>query len=180
MSIRVSLAAFACGALATLRAGSAQAQTTTVVPPPPEPVLKERSVVPNPGILRSGVGTFVLAYAPSVVFGIASDHKGDNNLFIPVVGPWLDLGQRNCSGATILTSNGPYDVSSRSTCGTSDIERAALITSGIVQGAGALQVLASFFVPDKRVAVVARRTPRFLVTPTYFTGGGGAMAMGRF
>jgi hypothetical protein len=175
------LAALACGALAMLRPGSARAQSATViVPPPPTPVLTERTFIPNRTLLGSGVGTVLAAYAPSVVFGIVSDHKGDNNLFIPVAGPWIDLGARNCSGATVLTPNGPYDLSSRSNCGTSDIERAALITSGIVQGAGFLQVLSSFFVPEKRVAVVARHTPRFIVTPTYFTGGGGAMAVGRF
>jgi hypothetical protein len=142
-------------------------------------VIAERSTLPNRSLLGSGVGTLLVGYAPSVVFGIVSDHKGDNNLFIPVAGPWIDLGTRNCSGATVLTSNGPYDLSTRSNCGTSDIERAALITSGIVQGAGALQILASLFIPEKRVAVIAR-SPKFIVTPTYFAGGAGAMAIGRF
>src|SRR4051794_33130756 len=151
MSIRVSLAALACG-VAVLRPVSAHAQSTTVVvPPPPTPVVAERNVVPNPTLFRSGVGTFVVGYAPAVVVGIVSDHKGDDNLFIPVVGPWLDLGKRDCSGATVLTSDGPYEVASRSNCGTSDIETAALIATGVVQGAGVLQMLGSLFVPQKRV-----------------------------
>jgi hypothetical protein len=141
----------------------------------------ERSVLPNPTLLGSGAGTFVLGYAPAVVVGIVSDHKGDDNLFIPVAGPWIDLGKRDCSGATILTSNGPFELASRSNCGTSDIERAALITTGIVQGAGVLQMLASLFVPDRRVTVVAHsRGPKIMVAPTYFAGGAGAMASGRF
>jgi hypothetical protein len=174
------LAALACGAITTLAPVSAQAQSTTVVVPPP-PVVAERNVLPNTTLLGSGVGTLVLGYAPSVVVGIVSDHKGDNNLFIPVAGPWIDLGTRNCSGATVNTGNGPFELASRSNCGTSDIERAALITSGIVQGAGVLQMLASLFVPERRVSVVARPSgPSFMVTPTYFAGGAGAMARGRF
>ena len=161
MSIRVSLAALACGAFVALRPVSAHAQSSTVVvPPPPAPVVAERSVVPNPTLLGSGVGTFVVGYAPSVVVGIVSDHKGDDNLFIPVVGPWLDLGKRDCSGATVLTSDGPFELASRSNCGTSDIERAALIASGVVQGAGVLQMLGSLFVPQRRVDVVARAAGR--------------------
>src|SRR5262249_47553061 len=124
MSIRVSWAALACGALATLRPAPAHAQSTTVVPPPPIPVVAERSVVPNARRLGSGVGTLVLGYAPGVVVGIVSDHKGDNNLFIPVAGPWIDLGKRDCQGATVLTNDGPFELSSRSNCGTSDFERA--------------------------------------------------------
>ena len=127
----------------------------------------------QPTLLGSGVGTFVVGYAPSVVVGIVGDHKGDDNLFIPVVGPWLNLGKRDCSGATVLTSNGPYELASRSNCGTSDIERAALIASGVVQGAGVLQMLGSLFVPQRRVdVVVGSRGPSFSVTPTYFRGGG--------
>jgi hypothetical protein len=181
MSTRLLSAALACGALAAFRPASALAQSTTVVPPPPIPVVAERSVLPNPTLLGSGAGTFVVGYAPGVVVGITSDHKGDDQLFIPVVGPWLDLGKRDCSGATVITNNGPREVASGENCGTSDIERAALIASGVVQGAGVLQMLASLFVPARRVdVVVGSRQPKFSVTPTYFRGGAGAMASGRF
>ncbi len=184
MSIRVSLAAASCGLIVALRPVSAEAQSSTAAPSAPvvlAPIVAEHNVIPNPTLLRSGFGTLVLGYAPAVIGGIASDHKGDDNLFIPVAGPWIDLGTRGCSGATVLTSNGPYDLSTRSNCGTSDIERAALITTGIVQGAGVLQMLGSLLVPDKQVRIIAgSRAPRFSITPTYFTGGGGAMATGSF
>jgi hypothetical protein len=188
MSIRVSLAAASCGVLVALQPVSAEAQPSTGAPQPPGPVVvvapvvaEQHNVIPNPTLLRSGFGTLVLGYVPAVIGGIASDHKGDDNLFIPVAGPWIDLGTRNCSGATVLTSNGPYDLTTRSNCGTSDIERAALITTGIVQGAGVLQMLGSLFVPDRQVKIVAAsRLPRLVVTPTYFAGGAGAMASGTF
>src|SRR5262245_49526236 len=112
MSIRVSLTALACGLAAMFRTAPAHAQSATI-PAPPAPVVAERSVLPNPTLLGSGVGTLVLGYAPSVVVGIVSDHKGDDNLFIPVAGPWIDLGKRNCSGATVLTSDGPFEIASR-------------------------------------------------------------------
>jgi len=65
---------------------------------------------------------------------IGSDHKGDDQLFIPVVGPWLDIGKRGCSGATVPTSDGPFEVASGEHCGSSDIETAALIADGTIHG----------------------------------------------
>jgi hypothetical protein len=164
---------------------SAHAQSTTVVTPPVQvatPVTAEKNVLPNPPMLVSGLTSLAIGYAPALGVAIGSDHKGDDQLFIPVVGPWLDIGKRGCSGATVPTSDGPFEVASGEHCGSSDIETAALIADGTIQGLGALQILASLIVPEKRVMVVgSSRKPSFAVAPTSFAGrGAGAVAAGRF
>lgn len=167
----------------------APGESVTVVNPAPttEPVgAEQHKAIPNRPLLATGVVTLAVGYGAAVAVGVFSDHKGDNKLFIPVVGPWLDLGQRGCSGATIPTSNGPYELSSQSNCGTSGIETAALIVDGAVQGLGALATVGSFFIPETRFRGLAQTTPsssgpRFAVAPTSFGGrGAGAVAVGHF
>jgi hypothetical protein len=164
---------------------NAYAQSTVIVPvtPPPPRVAAERNVLPNAPLLSSGVGAFTVSYVPSVITAMVSDHKGDDNLYIPVVGPWIDLANRGCSGVTVLTEGGPLEVSSGRHCGTSGIEGFFLVASGIVQGVGALGIIGAFVVPQ-RAFVVAEpkpKTPSFAIAPTSFGGrGAGAVAVGNF
>src|SRR5262245_51524569 len=100
-------------------------------------------------LLGTGVATLVLGYGPSWSVAMSSDHKGDDMLLLPVVGPWFDLANRGCSGETV-------------SCGTSPLERAALITDGVVQGLGALQIMGAFFVSQKPASgFTAPPMPRF-------------------
>jgi hypothetical protein len=160
------------------------AQTTTIITPVPvtAPVTAEQHVLPNPPLLASGLTGLVVGYLPALGVAIASDHKGDDELFIPVAGPWLDLGKRSCSGVTVATADGPYEVASQKNCGSSGIETAALIADGAVQGLGALQVIGSFFIPERRLVSTSKtHAPRFAVVPTSFAGhGAGAVATGNF
>jgi hypothetical protein len=173
--------------LKVLMPTSAHAQTTTVVTTPvpvSTPVTAEKNVLPNPPMFVSGLTTFAIGYAPALGVAIGSNHKGDDQLFIPVAGPWLDIGKRGCSGVTVPTADGPFEVASGQNCGSSNIETAALIADGTIQGLGILQVVASLIVPEKRVTVVGssqKKKPSFAVAPTSFAGrGAGAVAAGRF
>lgn len=136
----------------------------------------ERTVThrPNRSLLSTGAGIFVLSYGSSVVAGAISDRDEDKRLFIPVVGPWLDLGQRDC------TARG---------CGSNeDVAKAMIITSGVVQGAGVLVALSSLIIPEK--STVEERTttasakkpekPSVHVLPVSFAAGAGVGAVGRF
>jgi hypothetical protein len=166
--------------------GRALAQTNSLVTSPaplPPGAERSRSHV-NGTLLGIGISTMVFSYGPAVAIGIVSDHKGDEYLFIPVAGPWVDLHNRGCTGPTIETPRGPFEIDSFKDCGTSAIERAALITSGALQGIGALAIMGSFFVtPDKRPssAFEAPQMPPFSIVPSAFGGRGvGAIANGRF
>src|SRR5882762_4110338 len=105
MKLAIFSAALGCAFVASAWPASARAQSAPVLAPAaPAAVVAERSVLPNPGLLGVGIGTFVVSYGPAVAVGAISDHKGDHNLFIPVAGPWIDLGNRDCSGLTVQTA----------------------------------------------------------------------------
>lgn len=125
---------------------------------------------PNKTLLSTGVGIFVISYGASVVAGAVSSRDEDKNLFIPVAGPWIDLGNRDCGG----------------NCGKNeDIAKAMVVTSGIVQGAGVLFALSSLIIPET-TSVSERRDsakankPSVHVTPVSYGAGAGLGAIGRF
>jgi hypothetical protein len=126
---------------------------------------------PNRALLSTGTGLFVLSYAPSIVAAAVSGRDEDKRLFIPVVGPWLDLGQRDCNA--------------RPCGGREDLNKAMIITSGIAQGAGVLLAISSLFIPETvetktTVSSAAATKPTVRVTPVTDAAGGGIGAVGRF
>ena len=150
------------------------ATTTTTAAPYtyPSDSYAERTVErrPNRTLLSTGVGILVVSYGASAVAGAISDRESDKNLFIPVVGPWLDLGNRDCG---------------TDPCGNrEDINKAMLITSGVVQGAGLLMALGSLVIPESSTVTEKRSTakvkPEVRVSPVSFRAGAGLGAIGRF
>lgn len=129
---------------------------------------------PNRALLATGAGIFVATYAASAIVAASNDRDYDDKLFIPVVGPWLDLADRPC---------GLGD------CGTAeDWNQALLIGSGVLQGGGIALALISLAVPEHRETTVASARERSLaaakpkvkVTPINLRGGGGVGAVGTF
>lgn len=154
---------------------AATSTTTTTAAPyyPPGSDTSERTIErrPNRTLLSTGVGIFVVSYGASAVAGAISDRESDKNLFIPVVGPWMDLADRNCGGAD--------------PCGNrEDINKAMIITSGVVQGAGVLMALGSLIIPETTSVTEKRTTaknkPSVAVSPVSFGAGAGLGAIGRF
>src|SRR5712691_6145988 len=131
--------------LAVARAET-QRNPVVVVSPVPAPTGGERAAPPDIAVLVAGIAILAVGYGPSAFVPMHGDHKGDDRLYVPVIGPWLDLANRECTGATMATAGGPIELASRQPCGTSAIEEAALITSGILQGVGGLQIMGAFFV----------------------------------
>lgn len=128
-------------------------------------------VRPNRSLLSAGVGIFVVSYGASALAGAISDRDPDKNLFIPVVGPWIDLASRSCSTAD--------------PCGNrEDINEAMIITSGVAQGASVLMVLGSLIIPETTTDIEKRATaktkPSVAVSPISFGAGAGIGAVGRF
>ena len=147
--------------------------SVAVTPTPTAVVAEKEAVRPNIPLLAGGTLVLAVGYAPAVITGIISDHKGDDKLFIPVVGPWLDMGERGCDTGEVFN------------CGSSGIETAALIVDGAVQGIGALAMVGSLFIPEHKTVVRAARAdtdrPRIQVAPTSMGGHGyGLIAAGTF
>jgi hypothetical protein len=138
---------------------------------------REKTVLPNRPLLGTGAIVFGAPYVASVIVGAVSTLDADDKLFIPVVGPWLDLGQRPCGfGSSCSTSN--------------NVESAFLVADGIAQGAGVLMMLGSLVVPEHRTETVTTTTGKALppppaksevhIMPVSYLGGGGIGASGKF
>lgn len=149
-------------------------QTTTTQAPyyAPTADTSEKTIEkrPHSTLLSTGIGLFVIGYGSSVVAGAVSNRDEDKNLFIPVVGPWMDLANRDCAARA---------------CGENeDLAKAMIVTSGIVQGAGVLMGLSSLFIPETTSVKEERRSaalkPSVKVTPVSFGAGAGAGVVGRF
>jgi hypothetical protein len=127
---------------------------------------------PNTDAIVSGIFTIGMPYIASVAVASQSDHPGDNQLYYPVAGPWLDLARRGDCG-------GP----GQTTCDNETFYKAALIGDGVIQGIGALEILGGLLFPERRTIHVAddATKPRVSVSPTSFGGRGVGMgAAGRF
>jgi len=133
---------------------AAHAQGSTIVAQPPAPSTVQPAAMapvpygaeqktttttePNRALLGTGLIALAGAYVPAVVVAGVSTLPQDRNLYIPVAGPWIDLAQRPGCGS------GKAAVG----CSFEGGNKTLLAVDGIVQGAGALATLVSFFVPQ--------------------------------
>jgi hypothetical protein len=130
---------------------------------PNEPVIDAkttRKTRPNRPLLATSSVVFLAGYIPTIITQAAQSRN--NNLYIPIAGPWMDLAQNHQSTA----------------------EKTLLSLSGVIQGLGALGLVSSFLVPEKRtrnwylIGGGARRA--FSVSPTVSKAMYGLGASGRF
>jgi hypothetical protein len=129
--------------------------------------------MPNRPMLVAGSAIFLGAYVPSAIIAGYSSNPDDKALWAPVVGPWIDLATRDCSGS----------------CTSPDTWNAiGLVASGVAQTAGLAIAIASFAVPSETsktssAATVRKQTGangKVLVTPVSFRAGAGVGAVGTF
>jgi len=141
-------------------------------------------VGPDSGLFFGGLLLFGAPYVASAIVASNSTHPGDGKLYIPVAGPWLDLGQR------------PGCASTNQMCMANEgTNQVLLIGNGVLQGIGALTFLASFLSPETeqvpasvarlhkshKMDSVAKTKPTIHFTPASFPGGGqGLAAFGTF
>lgn len=107
---------------------------------------------PNRPLLFTGGAIFAGTYGATVIATGANGGAPDRSLYIPVVGPWLHLADRNGdeghTGETFLIG-----------------------ASGVLQGAGVALMLASVFIPEKRsVGVISAGPVKMMVGPTGAVG----------
>jgi hypothetical protein len=149
----VASAALAAIAAATWTSASyadtAPAPSAAVTFPGSAPVVEETTYVPpNRAILAGGLIAFAGSYVPSVVVAAANGNSFDNRLYIPIAGPWIDLGQRpGCAG-------------SQFNCSRESGFAGLLIVDGVVQALGALATGLAFVVPERRTRVLSASADR--------------------
>jgi hypothetical protein len=105
--------------------------------------------------------------ASAVVAG-ESDYNPDRALFIPIAGPWVDLSQRG--GCPI----------SFSTCNNETLNKVLLVGDGVIQGIGALTIIAAFLVPERPYRRRWGSNNELTISPLTLRGGGGLAAVGTF
>jgi hypothetical protein len=153
-----SCMAFAATLVSVLWASSAFAERETVT-----------VTGPNRALLHSGFFAFGVPYAASLVVATTSEHQGDRNLYLPVVGPWMDFADRGSCGGLGGTP-----------CDKETAYKVLLVADGIFQGVGALDIVGAFVFPETRT-IAAGNEPRLVVAPLYTGGSGyGVSALGKF
>jgi hypothetical protein len=98
-------------------------------------------------VLITGASIFAGSYLTTVIATAANDSQPDRSLYIPVVGPWLHLADRDGTegktGQTLLIG-----------------------ASGVVQGVGVGLMVASLFIPEKKaVATISLGSVKMAVGP---------------
>jgi hypothetical protein len=129
----------------------------------PRDVITKEEKMPNAGLITGGALMFGIPYASSVIVAASSARAGDQHLYIPVAGPWLDIGNR-----------GPC-VAPR--CENEMGNKVLLVADGILQSVGVLQIVGGFVFPTKRTVT---RTVGVHVTPTGGRSSIGVAAYGAF
>ena len=135
--------------------------------PPQRDVITWQQTLPNTQLLAGGVLTLGVGYGTSLVVAATSERPSDGFLYVPVVGPWMDLGTRDCR-------NIPCDVSEAG-------NRVLLVANGILQAGGVLQILGSFLLPETHTVTRVAEVPSGVhVRPTAGPGSVGLAAYGAF
>ena len=116
---------------------------------------------PNTALLVTGVALFASTYVTTAAVHAGNGREGgvDDHLYIPIAGPWINLGQ---------SSHETRD----------DV---LIVGSGILQGVGAALAISSLFIPSKvEAARISAGPVKMNVTPTTYAGGAGLGAVGTF
>jgi hypothetical protein len=121
---------------------------------------------PNSALLGSGLFAFGMPYVASVIVASTSNNDADHHLYVPVVGPWMDLVSRGGCGA--ITQN---------SCDSESVNKALLAGDGILQSIGALQIVAAFLMPEVHATTIATE-PRVVVGPSRVGRSGYGLAAG--
>jgi hypothetical protein len=122
---------------------------------------------PNSYMLASGLVVFGISYGVAAYVGSTSPRSEDRTLLVPVIGPWLDLGNRPSCGTNAL-------------CNDENTAKVGLVVDGVFQAVAALTVLGSFFTPEHRRHSRAVEAGVKIVPARMGASGSGLMAVGRF
>ena len=83
----------------------------------------------------SGALVFAGTYTASVAVAVTTDHTGGNQLYVPVVGPWIALDEwGNCAAAN-------------PSCGQSAADKVLLVADGVFQAVGLVAMIDSLLAP---------------------------------
>ena len=152
-------------------------------PPPPAvattqttgaPVVREsreEGYMPNRYLLTTGFILWGVPYLSGVVVASQSSNSADQHLYVPIVGPWVDLGQR-----------APCPVGSND-CNNETTNKVLLGVDGVLQAVGTIEVIWGFLRPEHREITTigaTRYTPKIRLSPAHVASGYGLSAFAEF
>jgi uncharacterized membrane protein len=120
---------------------------------------------PNYHMIGTGLFTFAVPYTVSALVGATSNVDADRYLFVPLVGPWVDLGQR--PGCPITAPS----------CNSETAARVGLVFDGLFQDIGALMVISGLL---WRHELIVRRVAHVQISPWFGPTGSGLAVNGSF
>ncbi len=147
----------------TAQAAPAEQRVVVVNPPPAadSPSRTNRT-------LTGGLATFALSYGAALVVASSSSHAGDGRLFVPLLGPWLDLGARG--GCPVANMS----------CDRETTYKVLLVVDGVFQVAGVLGIVSGILSSGERERTVATTAQVHVVPVSVAHGSPGLAAFGTF
>jgi hypothetical protein len=148
--------------------------STTSAPVASDPInreVREEGYVPNPYLLTTGFLLWGIPYTASVIVAAESSNPADQHLYVPIVGPWIDLANR-----------GGCDVGNNA-CNNETTNKVMLGVDGVFQALGTLEVIWGFLRPEHREVTTisaTKYTPKITFTPAGIASGYGMAAFATF
>jgi hypothetical protein len=145
-----------CALLIPARPATALAQppAPTTTPPAYETIYDAY----NAPVFTTGALIFVASYGTSVVAAASSSRpeldRGNDRLYLPVVGPWLALNARGSCPA------------SGTSCDSETTTKVLLVTDGLVQAAGMITMIDGLLAPSSHRVMMQSASTKVRVTPT--------------
>jgi hypothetical protein len=169
--IRIALALIvALPSLALAEESRQPAEPPVVVIPavPERTVVTDEETRMNTELIGSGLVVFGLSYGTAVVVAATSDNEHDQRLYVPVIGPWLDLADRGSC---------PVDSTS---CDSETRNKILLVIDGVFQAGGITAAIVGVFTPHRtRVTSTVQRGVKILPV-SMGRGSPGIGVIGRF
>lgn len=111
------------------------ANVTVITPAPSAEMSDETYRTMNRELMFGGVVLFGATYAAGAIAASQSDRDADQRLYVPLVGPWLDLADR-----------GDCPIANQS-CDNETTKKVLIIGDGVLQAVGALMILDAALFP---------------------------------
>jgi hypothetical protein len=99
------------------------------------PTYDETYTTWNSSLFIGGAVLFGASYGAAVVAASRSDREADDRLYVPLLGPWLDLADRRDCDVEI------------SSCDNETTLKVLIVTDGVLQAAGAFMMLDAILFP---------------------------------
>jgi hypothetical protein len=164
--------ALAAGVLVLALTSTSTAQAQTAPPGaggPPVASDPSAGSAPNRVVIATGLLTWGIAYVPALVVGSESNVYSDARLFVPVLGPWLDVADRPLCG--------PGSVS----CRIEPWNELAIVVDGVFQAWGIGAAIAGIFVKEHPPTSSTPSSSALRFAPTRMgASGAGFAAFGSF